>query len=188
MRLLTAWIEDSYGGQYSEADDLFQKGVVKSSMMSYLIAPDELFTWKEHGHHVGVFKAESWPRNKWSKVSSDSTHSSEEAWEIDAWAYRYDGKFWKSYEQLDLYYTHPPRDDAETAISMLRAIPLRFQSEEQRLSLETRGRTFWKCRRQRFVSYQMEDAEDQISRMGNSISITGARFDTDSQKRTTKGT
>lgn len=187
MRLLTVWIEESYGGQYSEAEDLFQKGVVKSSMIPYLIAPGELFTWKEHGQHVVVFKAESWPRTKGPKVSSDSTNSSEEAWEIDAWAYRYDGKFWKSYGQLNVYYTHPPKEDAETAISMLRAIPLRFQSEEQRLSLEARGRTFWKCRRQRFVSYQMEDAEDQLSRVSNSIS-TGARLDTDSHQSLMKGT
>lgn len=186
LRLLTSWIEESYGEEYSEADDSFQKGVVKSPMVRYLIAPGELLTWRD-SNHVVVFKAESWPRMKTPQAYSDSTYESEAGWVIDAWSYRYDGKFWKSYRQLNLYHTQPPKDDTETTISTLHAIPLRFQSEEQRRSLEARGRNFWKCRRKRFVSYQVEDADDQLSRVSIPI-YPGARPDTDGQESSMNGT
>lgn len=163
IKLLTDWIEENYGHEYSEADEMLKRGFIKSSKMPYLIAPGELFSWKEHGQIRG-YKANSWPR--WSpRDKNDSIDSLDSLWEVSAWTYRYDGKFWQNHGQLNPYYDRVPEDDKELAISSLRAVPMRFETEENRLMLKKRGSTFWKCRSRRFVSYQNRETDDRLSKV-----------------------
>lgn len=151
MKLLTDWIDENYSNEYSETESLFKRGVVTGSKMQCLIAPGELFYFKEKSHGR-AYKAKSWPY-----------YSGEhQQWRIDAWTYRYDGKFWK-HSDPELKLCEPDgKDDAEIAISSLSGWPLRFETDEKRLELKERGRTYWKCRRQRLVSYQNQETNEQL--------------------------
>ncbi|KAG6358336.1 hypothetical protein INS49_014220 [Diaporthe citri] len=151
MKLLTDWIDENYEEEYSETESLFQKGLVTSSTMPYLIAPGEVFIFQEKSHDR-AYKAKSWPHH------SDDDHQ----WHIDAWTYRYDGKFWNYSEELN--HCDPySRDDAERSVYSLSGMPLRFETEERRLELKERGHTYWKYRCQRLISYQSQDTDEQLS-------------------------
>ncbi|KAI9704067.1 MAG: hypothetical protein M1820_005689 [Bogoriella megaspora] len=92
---------------------------------------------------------------------------------VDAWCWSFDGNFQRTNDVLRFTIqtedkqarfskgsearssTEPPREDGEDGISIqeLRVFPLRFASPSITETLRRRGKTFWSCRQQRFVSY-----------------------------------
>ncbi|KAK2613559.1 hypothetical protein N8I77_000466 [Diaporthe amygdali] len=128
IKLLTDWIEGQYSEHYCETINMFDKGFTTAANMLYLIAPGDVFTWKEASGALRAYKSESWPRLD-AQNTVASTGDPDKRWQISAWTYHYDGRFYRKHRELDICSGSEPEDDEELAICSLRAVPLRLHSD-----------------------------------------------------------
>ena len=87
-----------------------------------------------------------------SKPPTQQTYS----WTINVWSWVFDGAFKKKAHEITIKLMVADVHDG-VKIDSLEFFPIRFDTGELRAKLEKRGKTFWKCRTKRFVSYQEDD-------------------------------
>lgn len=152
IRSLTNWIDDKYIEIYSRTHNQFERGMVSEASMGFLIQPGDILV-QRRGDIVDACLATSWPKRKISAATF------QQQWNIDTWSYRYNGKFYRVSETLNVKF-EAESETTEIPIAELSAFPLRFAPITLRQSLKHRGKTFWGCRYRKYVSYARESKED----------------------------
>ncbi|KAL4945912.1 hypothetical protein BDV06DRAFT_235834 [Aspergillus oleicola] len=133
--------------EYSQADDLFSRGCVSQNHLSKLFWPNEVIVTIREGH-PRAYVLQGWP-----------------AWEgesiiLSCVTWSFDGRFYQETEEIVLDWTFGGEDNIP--ITKLSAYPLRFD-EGMKERLISRGRTFWRYREGKYVSY-LPSAETQKSK------------------------
>lgn len=166
MRLLVEWIENTYGDTYSKVNDQFSRGFVSSSAMPFFVQPQDVMVSRQ-GTVIQGYVASSWARRftprKPPPIDSRETtglKETSETWQVKAWSYRYDGRFYQNDSELDILLKFDEQNP-EVKITTLEVFPIKFAEEELLSLLERRGEIVWKCRYKNLVSYE-DDREDQL--------------------------
>jgi hypothetical protein len=79
----------------------------------------------------------------------DRKHRSERTLNAHSWSF--DGSFQETRETLSVFY--PDYSNEPFPIRSLNLYPLSFAEDGIEASIRARGRVFWSCRKQRYVSY-----------------------------------
>ncbi|KAF9883981.1 hypothetical protein FE257_002422 [Aspergillus nanangensis] len=134
------------GHGYDEVDELFSRDGVHKSHLPMLFRPNEI---------VVVFE-NCQPR---AYMLANGPESDQFPLALDCWSWEFDGQFRR--EQTNVY-VNWPSSASEIDISELNTYPLSFDHSGVEALLRKRGETVWKCRRERFVSYDPPNASFQI--------------------------
>lgn len=148
LTLVTDWIEEHYGEEYSRANDLLSRGYISYNTMEYLIRPGEVVISIDKGY-VEAYRLLSCQEQQHdsSPISlaylphAQAVDASEYKWLAKVWSYGYLSIFYRQEEYRELKLSVRTQEE-EVKIEELRIIPLRFAREELRAQLEKRGRIF----------------------------------------------
>jgi hypothetical protein len=157
ISLLMEYVEESFERSYGEANALFSQGRVSYETMQYLFEPEMYVVKKESGEMVARVA------NCWLEEESNR-ECHKEMWRLDCWSWRFDNWFWKEATPVRFDWTGS-RDEIKP-IQNLPVYPLRYADPKLENELRTRGRKFWSCRQQIYISYNDE------SFLGNSITVS----------------
>ncbi|KAK1759718.1 P-loop containing nucleoside triphosphate hydrolase protein [Echria macrotheca] len=136
IRVLLKYLDDSFGHEYEEADDLFARGVVTLKHLPKLFRTNDLVVCVQEGQ----------PRAFSTVTCTPSPHTVH----IECTTWDFDGAFYEAKQQLRVRWQH---DDDEIPIVKLTVYPLRYDTSGLKEKLLARGNTFWSCRGRRFISY-----------------------------------
>lgn len=155
MQLLTQWIDDNYGEIHTEVEAQFSRGYISEQTMPFFVRPGEVLVSKT-AKGIQGYIAKSWATKVVSgAIPSSQTNVSDtvsQSWEIDAWSYGYDGRFYiKSTTLTVTLKFNDERLDAN--IMDLDILPMRLSTKESQTILERRGKTMWVCRKRNLVTY-----------------------------------
>ena len=165
-------ITASHGREYADAKACAARGMVTRRLMKYLIQPGDVLVHNKESP-PRAYIAASWATGDGRSKDRDNDHSRHKhdldkrtvlrrtkeekySWKINVWSWAFDGSFEKrdSRAKIDLKVAD---ETDEVKVNTLSYFPLHFDVDGLRDTLEHRGKTFWKCRGKRFVSYQEED-------------------------------
>jgi hypothetical protein len=145
--LFLQYLAGSISATVVETQDAFEnKKCVNAALLPYLFRPGDLIYFVEEGQLVAK-RQESVLHRRDSRDSTTATfycHTSEIS---------FDGDFRRRTSQTSTLITVPANGDDWVFIQDLDARPMAHIDEQQRKALLERGRTFFDCRDQRYVTY-----------------------------------
>ena len=156
MTTLTDWIEASFGPLYDRIDHQFRRGRVSNESMEYFVHPGQVFVLKDSGNGlpIGCLATTRPSRSIPMPAARESLDTEEQwSWDIVVRSYSYAGEFFQRNQIITLNLASDTWDD-EVDVASLKAVPLQYAGDEIKEVLERRGKTFWKCRTKRLVSYE----------------------------------
>ncbi|KAM6532569.1 hypothetical protein FSOLCH5_001993 [Fusarium solani] len=151
--LLLDYIEEAFGPQYREADELFEEGLVTRKHLDKLFGPNEVVVTIEDGEPMA-----------YASVICPSPTREDRPVRLRCYNWTFDGGFHR--EEKDLHIPWPAKDHGPIAISDLEIHPLRFDlSGQLEQTLRDRGTMFWSCRKRNFLGYaaNISSFEIQVS-------------------------
>ena len=161
MRSLTAWIDQHYEDEYTQADSLFHRGLVSFPTFKYLIKPGDVLLSRLNKDTQQAHMAVTWPLYesyttppaRQERQMQHNTNSRSWRWTIKTWNYDFVGQFYRNNtsEALELLVTNL---EDEVRMADLNFFPLKFAPKSVRDKLDARGRRFWSCRNRQLVSYE----------------------------------
>ena len=167
MELLCSWIDKHYGPMYDRVNEQLSRKVVSYETMPFLVKPGDVLVSK----HLGKWRAHvatSWSFNRnpkrkpsfiqettWAPSSTSSESMVTSRWSVDVWSYKYDGRFYRSKNQLEIDLKAGYMQE-EVKMEELNIVPLKYANKEAGPMLKKRGESFWSCRNRRLVSYMDE--------------------------------
>jgi hypothetical protein len=170
VRLFGQWVDANYEAEYARVNDQIKRGVISCQSIKYLIRPGDPLVFQEMGL-LRAYQATSWANNRATHRGrkKGDVGASDKVWEVSVWSYEFDGVFYQkpAHLEIELDVTDPHE---EVALSSLKVTPLECASPEVREKLENRGKTYWACRKKRFISYSGGDKLDSL----NNVSITSS--------------
>ncbi|CAM1507457.1 Fc.00g070980.m01.CDS01 [Cosmosporella sp. VM-42] len=116
MKLLSCWIDESYGDLYDRVEKQIARKVISSETLQFLVRPDDVIVWKEKKELVGAI-ARSWPRFvsepdsskrsdlfKWTQKTGTEETTPTWTWAAESRDIQCDGTFYyrKSHVQIVL--------------------------------------------------------------------------------------
>ena len=161
MRNLTVWINQHYEDEYTQADGLFQQGLVSFPTIKYLIKPGDVVLSRlnkdtQQAHMVvtwPLYESYTTPPERQERQIQHNKNRRSWRWGIRTWNYDFVGQFYRNdtNETLELLVTNM---EDEIQMADLNLFPLKFASKSIRDKLDARGRRFWSCRTRQLVSYE----------------------------------
>ncbi|EEY20812.1 conserved hypothetical protein [Verticillium alfalfae VaMs.102] len=135
---LLNFIEDNYGQEYKEADELLKDGCITAEHITKLFKPNHVVLSRRAGGTLEAFVLESY-----AEVEKDRV-------DFVGWSWQYDGS-----ELFRKFWTGKMNRVAEgrTPIADLSIHPIKFARVADIEALETRGRQFWDMRDQVYKCY-----------------------------------
>jgi len=137
INVLLEYLDFSFGAEYEEANDLFDRGSVNLKHLPKLFRANDIVVANEYGQ----------PRCYNTSLCQAKGRSVS----IGCSTWSFDGSFRKIEDHLSVKWLHD--DDDEVPITSLGVYPLRYDMAGLRDRLLTRGSTSWSCRGRRFISY-----------------------------------
>ncbi|KAI5459411.1 P-loop containing nucleoside triphosphate hydrolase protein [Mariannaea sp. PMI_226] len=137
VNTLLNYLESSFGAEYDEADDLFERGVITLKHLPKLFRTNDIIVSMHDGQPKGF--------------STQRCHVKRDSVRIFCSTWFFDGAFRQADEQLEVRW--PGDADDELPVGSLSAYPLRYDNTGLKDKLLARGKVFWSCRKRRFVSY-----------------------------------
>jgi hypothetical protein len=155
VKALTHWIETSSGSLYDRIDHQFRQGRVSHESVEYLVRPGHALVLEDDGKGLPMgYLATTRPKLSPTQGLSEPHETlRSKVWEIGVQSYAYTGEFSPKNETLTLDF-EDEAEDGEVDIASLKYVPLTHANDEIKEVLERRGKTFWKCRSKRLVSYE----------------------------------
>ncbi|KAJ5129742.1 uncharacterized protein N7515_005781 [Penicillium bovifimosum] len=176
LDLFRDYVELTRGNEYAAADSLLKKGKISAPYVPYLFKPNDLLVSFKNKEHVG-YVARDWP------VREQHDHDTSPSWSIRGQGWGFSGEFYKFLTDLrfEMPESHLLKDggsmdddlgqlpahsgsdkeaEKEHAITDLAVYPIKYASADLCRTLERRGETFWKFRKQQYVSYQATEEEN----------------------------
>jgi hypothetical protein len=143
---LLEYLEDDQGDVFREADEPFEHGQMTVQHLQRLFRPNEVVIAR-HGNVYSAYALADRP-----SINEDSP------WHLSCWSWGYDGLF---FHRKDTNLTLNYRLGEVTKIANLGVFPLRFCSEDLKISLIERGKRFWDLRHKHYVSYNGWDFQKE---------------------------
>jgi len=131
------YVEKAFDPEYNEAKDLFEGGQVAKPHLSKLFGPDEVVVTFQNGQPL-AYISENCPKPYQYPLA------------LDCWSWNFDGLFWRERTTL---YVDWPSSELNMPISELSTYPLKYNKSGLEEQLRERGKTFWACRRRKYVYY-----------------------------------
>ena len=156
LQLLKDWVNENYGKEYEEADELFKNGMVSEAHLSKLFKPNQVIIKKKSGPDAVAYAAHWWPYWKDGELL------------IQLWRWKYDGfDLTRRKKRLVLTYdTHK-----NVPITDLDAFPMEYAPKATIDSIMDRGKRYWSMRNGHFASYSGLDSlreESYVNRISKS--------------------
>lgn len=145
--VLLKYIDESFGADYSEADNLFAEGLVSEKHLSKLFGPDEIVVTMRDGQPV-AYKSRGLP----STVGSAVTLYCEN--------WNFDGVFGQKESYVTV--TWPSSSLAILPIVDLEFFPLKYDRLGTKGRLLKRGQLLWNCRKRRYMSYRVSGGKHDV--------------------------
>jgi hypothetical protein len=166
IKNLGKWISDQYGEIYKRVDGELLRGVISADTMQYLVKPGDVLV-SEEGGVVQAYMAASWAK----EVTPGSSHAFQKSgprrWEISAWSYGAEGTFYEKYTTLEMELdVRGPEDKVD--LRQLDLMPIQYTALETSMALQQRGKSYWRCREKRLVSYYGDPGTDYIESVSTS--------------------
>lgn len=171
MELLTGWIDKEYGAMYTRVNDQLEKGVVSVETVPFLVKPGDALIHVNKGVKLAYIAASfaarlnpeqsthsPRPAEYWSQDPDPMKNKLTWSWSVEAWSYKYDGRFYRHSMQQTIKLL-VNTSDTEVPIATLELYPARYAPKELRCQLESRGKTYWSCRKQELVAYRDKDGK-----------------------------
>ncbi|GAB1312745.1 hypothetical protein MFIFM68171_02955 [Madurella fahalii] len=148
--LLLNYVEEAFGPEYLEADNLFKQGLVTREHVDKLFGPNDIIVCTEEGELVAYV----------STLCPSPTHGAAEV-NIRCYNWAFDGFFRRQEKTIDILW--PSKDNGPIPITELDSYPLRFDPSGQlEKMLRERGNVFWSCRKRNFVGYTARTTSFEI--------------------------
>ena len=165
MELFAHWMTSNYEKEYTHVDDQLSRGVISSAYMKYLVKPGDVLVSSKK-EHFQAYMAKSWAEEKpITKHDSKGEQDIEirSRWQVNVWSYDFDGSFYRKATALTIEINIEDPTE-EVALRDLSVVPMRYADQETQVRLETRGQTYWECRKKKFVSCRSSnDIESMVS-------------------------
>lgn len=171
MATLTSWITRNYEERYTNAKNHLENGVVTLRTMPFLLRPGDVLVWKGRGNTKAAITSSMmfeisppilyWDNSQMVGFGNNINGGTKRGefsttWRVDVWSYRFNGEFLRDKRCKEIKFKASSLDE-EVEVSTLGVYPLNFADEGTRHQLETRGKTFWTCRRPNLVSHKGEE-------------------------------
>ncbi|KAK4250457.1 hypothetical protein C7999DRAFT_11704 [Corynascus novoguineensis] len=153
---LTDWIESNHGTLYDKIDHQFRTGRVSKESMEYLIRPGHLLILNDDTVLPSGYVATTRPELSTSEERSPHGRGKPKyqwSWNIRVRSYIYAGEFFRKNEIITLTF-ETETENGEVDIANLKVVLFHYANDHVKEVLERRGKTFWKCRSRRLVSYE----------------------------------
>jgi hypothetical protein len=176
VKLFGEWVNANYETEYAHVDSQIERRVISCQSMKYLIRPGDPLVLQESGRHQ-AYQATSWadalPIHKDGKNKEDK-RLLDNIWKVSVWSYEFDGVFYQKPTTLEIELdVTDPREEVE--LRSLKIAPLEYALPDVREKLEHRGKTYWACRKKKFISYSGEDNIDSMNNVSSPLDFL-ARF------------
>ncbi|PQE06093.1 hypothetical protein CJF30_00005034 [Rutstroemia sp. NJR-2017a BBW] len=162
LDLFLQYLEINWGKTYAKVDRLLSEKLITMKYLAYIYTPGKplIQTKLNDGRQdetTRVYIQDTWlsaalvPPNAKGPLSQfrDGKHRSCRT--LNAYSWSFDGSFQETRETLSVFYPDHFKD--KFPIRSLNLYPLSFAEEGIEESIRARGRVFWSCRKQRYVSY-----------------------------------
>jgi hypothetical protein len=148
VNVLLRYIDEAFGDDYAEADDLFSQGLVSQKHHSKLFGPNETVVNMKDGQAVASL----------SRGLPNTDRSSPTLY-CENW--NFDGVFGRKGSTVEI--TWPSTTPSEILpIVDLDVFPLKYDRVGTKQKLLDRGRLLWKCRKRRYMSYRIPGGKGDI--------------------------
>ncbi|KAH8747123.1 hypothetical protein BGZ57DRAFT_777353 [Hyaloscypha finlandica] len=145
--VLLRYIDEGFGDDYAEADDLFARGLVSQKHHSKLFGPDETVITMKEGQPV-AFISKGLPK----------TGGSGPTLYCENW--NFDGVFERKESIVDAIW--PSTSSAILPIVDLEYFPLKYDTAGTKQRLLARGQVLWNCRKRSYMSYRAPRGKGDI--------------------------
>jgi hypothetical protein len=185
LEQLEECIQTSHGFEHTSAKSQAEKGLVSKNLFNYLIRPGDVLV-NSVGPLTQAYLALDWAKevpqpeegrpedyNQWDEFTrvkgrkrgtnaNDTRNLVHYQWTVPVWSWRFDGHFNKIHQDLvlDMKASYAAEILPITELSMF---PLRYASPNLHETLERRGKAFWQLRYRKFVSYQQNEEDGELS-------------------------
>ncbi|RAL14096.1 ATP-binding protein [Aspergillus homomorphus CBS 101889] len=163
LKLFGDWVNANYEAEYNQVDDQITRGFISCHSMKYLVRPGDPLV-SQAQNMPQAYQATSWASIKPNRGNNGGKDEDlfDKAWEVSAWSYEFDGVFHQKPVILviKLDVTNPTE---EVSLISLEVAPLEYANPELRAKLERRGKTYWACRKKKFISYSGSGDIDSLS-------------------------
>ncbi|KAF6808226.1 hypothetical protein CPLU01_15696 [Colletotrichum plurivorum] len=154
--VLINWIEENYGAFYDKIDDQFRRNRVSNDSLEFFFRPSQVLVSVADDVPQG-FLATTRPVGP-TRIETQDSEEGEPAyqsrWKLPLRSYSYfNGEFMRNEEDREVSFMTDTKD-GEADIRSLSLIPLEYASQTTQETLFRRGKTFWKCRNKRLISYE----------------------------------
>lgn len=133
------YMEERYGTEFADAENLFTRGLVTQAHVSKLFKPNEYIFSITRGRPA-AYVVQEWPESK-----KDGSVS------IACWSFQTNGSY---FTRKKRFLSIPPLGRNTADIKALIAYPLNFVSPEIRESIQTHGEKQWKLGTTTHVTYK----------------------------------
>ncbi|KAI9652430.1 MAG: hypothetical protein M1831_006773 [Alyxoria varia] len=163
IKLTLEYVRSTHESEYQEVARCFTLGCLAPNLMHYLIRPQQIIV-SRHSGKLQAYKSISWihPVSSSEDLGDSSTdHSQKEAqWEVECWAWSFDGQFRKVYETLTIDLKNIELDNQGLfQVSTLEVYPMEFAPTHVRDTIHERVNRFWKCNKKNFVSLRPYESQ-----------------------------
>ncbi|KAK0624599.1 hypothetical protein B0T17DRAFT_530561 [Bombardia bombarda] len=164
LGVLREYVYDRMKQDWQTVEALTARGKINARFIEYLFFPREILVSGINGKSrsdIQAFIATEWLKTHFNELGHFSA-------EVDVEAWGFDGNF-------EMFESHLPIQKLpsyikEFDISHLEVYPMKFAPKEEVHNLRSRGKMFWKCRRQRYVCYSSNSKFEEVP------NSTDARF------------
>lgn len=138
--ITTLWnyIDNDITDAWTEAENMFKKGIVSKKHWTKLFRPNEPIVTMLYGE----------PR---AFICKDNPEVSKDKLCLECWSWEFDGQFFRW--DVSIMIDWPDQSDVASIVD-LSHYPLKFDTYNLANRLANRGATFWSCRQRRYVSYR----------------------------------
>lgn len=163
IRALYAYLDERFGHEYAEADDLFSQGFFTTRHFLKLFGPGDVLVNTEKSDPVAMLAKRVLERQR-SAITI----------ECETWSF--DGAFRKVERNVRISVPSKYHAHDMIPITSLDISPLHFNPRSLRDALQKRGEIFWKCRKPGLVSYNSPTKGFDIQVVSTrSFRLVGAR-------------
>jgi hypothetical protein len=147
VNVLLRYIDEAFGDDYAEADDLFSRGLVSQKHHSKLFGPNETVVNMKDSQTVASLSR-----------GLPNTDRSTPTLYCENW--NFDGVFGRKENTVNIRW--PSTSSAILQIVDLELFPLKHDRIGTRQKLLARGQVLWKCRKRRYMSYRVPGGKGDI--------------------------
>jgi hypothetical protein len=147
LNVLLRYVDEEFGDDYAEADDLFSRELVSQKHHSKLFGPHEIVVNTEDGQTV-------------ASLSRALPHTDRSTLTLYCENWNFDGVFGRKGSPVEI--TWPSGPSEILPIVNLDVYPLKYDRVGTKQKLLARGQLVWKCRKRRYMSYRVPGPKGDI--------------------------